>query len=70
MKKVSKILLVVFTIMFFNKVSAAPANTSFNDDAFYDCIVVKLNTDGFNSVYDRDATTYVVTKEELESISV
>ena len=35
MKKVSKILLVVFTIMFFNKVSAAPANTSFNDDAFY-----------------------------------
>ena len=70
MKKVSKILLVVFTIMFFNKVSAAPANTSFNDDAFYDCIVVKLNTDGFNSVYDRDATTHVVTKEELESISV
>ena len=70
MKKVNKILLVVFTIMFCNKVLAAPVNTSFNDDAFYECIIIKLNTDGFNSVYDRDTTTHVVTKEELESISV
>lgn len=70
MKKIKKILLVVLTIMFLNKVSAAPINTSFNDDAFYDCIIVKLNTDGFNSLHDRDSATHVATKEELESITV
>jgi len=57
-------------MIFEHKVIAAPANTSFTDEQFYNCIIVKLNTDGFNSVYDRDATTYEVTKEELESITV
>lgn len=70
MKKIRKVLLAIWAIMFLNVVSAAPVNTSFADDAFYECIIVKLNTDGFNSVHDRDSSTHVVTKEELESITV
>lgn len=70
MKKLSKILLVFITIMFFDKVLAAPVNTAFADDAFYECIIVKLNTDGFNSLYDRNSETHNVTKEELETIRV
>ena len=70
MKKYYRFFLILFPIIFLNKVAAAPPNTAFADDQFYNCIVVKLNTDGFNSVYDRDATTHEVTKEELESITV
>ena len=70
MKRIYKILSILLLIIFSNKILAAPANTSFTDDNLYSCIIVKLNTDGFNSVYDRDATTYEVTKEELQSITV
>ena len=70
MKKINKFIMILFLMILSNKVLAAPANTSFNDDQFYNCIIVKLNTEGFSSIYDRDATTYKVTKEELESITV
>ena len=70
MKKNYKFLIILLLIIFGNKVLAAPANSSFTNDEFYNCIIVKLNTDGFNSTYDRDASTYNVTKEELESITV
>lgn len=70
MKKTHRILIILLSIIFLNRVSAAPANTSFTDDQFYNCIVVKLNTDGFNGVYDRDAETHKVTAEELASITV
>ena len=70
MKKIYKVLLILLLMTFANKISAAPANTAFTDEQFYNCIIVKLNTDGFNSVHDRDPLTYEVTKEELESITV
>ena len=70
MKRYFKIFSILLLIFGWTHISAAPANTSFTDDNFYDCIIVKLNTDGFNSVYDRDSSTYEVTKEELESITV
>lgn len=70
MKKTYRILFILLLIIFTNKVGATPANTAFTDDQFYNCIIVKLNTDGFEGSYDRDATTYKVTKEELASITV
>ena len=70
MKRKYRILIILLFITFTSKVLAAPANTSFTDDQFYNCIVVKLNTDGYESSYDRDATTYVVTNAELASITV
>ena len=70
MKKIYKVLLTLLLITFANKINAAPANTAFTDEQFYNCIILKLNTDGFNSAHDRDPLTYEVTKEELESITV
>ncbi len=70
MRRIKRVLLLLFLIASLNKVSAAPVNTSFTDDDFYNCIIIKLNTDGFNSVYDRDPLTYKVTTDELESITV
>ncbi len=70
MKKIHKVLFALLTIIFTNRVVAAPINTSFVDDNFYNCIILKLNTEGYNSTYDRDATTYKVTNEELASITV
>lgn len=69
MKKTFKILLFI-SLLFIGKVGAAPANTAFTDDNFYECIISKLNTDGYNSVYDRDSNTYKVTDAELKSITV
>ena len=69
MKRITKLLLFL-SLFLVGKVNATPANTSFSDDNFYNCIITKLNTDGFNSVYDRDSTTYKVTPEELKSITV
>ena len=70
MKKIYRILFVLLFIMCIDKVFAAPANTSFVDEQFYNCIIVKLNTDGFGGSYDRDPLEHNVTKEELESITV
>ncbi len=70
MKKSYKLFLIILIMLFTNKVSATPANTAFEDDQFYNCIILKLNTDGFNAVYDRDPSSYKVTKDELESIVV
>ncbi len=70
MKRTYKLLIVLLIMFFANKVVAAPAHTSFTDDQFYNCIIVKLNTDGFESNYNRDAATYKVTSTELASITV
>lgn len=70
MKRTYKLLVVLLIMFFANRVVAAPANTAFTDDQFYNCIIVKLNTDGFESNYNRDAATYKVTSAELASITV
>lgn len=67
MKRIKKMLLIV-PIIFLTNIKAAPLNSSFDDDNFYNCIVVKLNTDGFNGVNDRISESYKVTSEELLSI--
>ena len=60
-----KLFCFIFLFIFIGKVEAQPINPNFDDDNFYDCIIMNLNEDEINGINNRNSKTYVATDEEL-----
>ena len=63
-----KLFCFIFLFIFIGKVEAQPVNPNFDDDNFYDCIIMNLNEDEINGINNRDSKTYVATDEELSKM--